>query len=108
MSYALPYIVAFMDMDYEPSKLIGLAIFLLWLFWITYRSGQIVLNPFLAAFGWKLYELTYRFIDNKTEHSGKALCDNVVTKGDRYKHTSIDDVVIIMTKTKGGSRGHVG
>lgn len=99
MSYALPYIVAFMDMDYQPNELIGLAIFLLWLFWITYRSGQVVLNPFLAAFGWRLYELTYRFIEGNTEHSGKALCDNVVAKGDRYKHTSIDDVVIIVTKT---------
>lgn len=100
MSYALPYIVAFMNMDYEPGKLVGLAIFLAWLFWITYRSGQIVLNPFLVAFGWKLYELTYRFTDSTTQHVGKALCDNVVASGDRCKHMTIDDVVIIKTDTR--------
>ena len=55
MSYALPYIVAFMNMDYRTNKLVGLVIFLGWLFWMTYRSGQIVLNPFLVAFGWRLY-----------------------------------------------------
>ena len=108
MSYALPYIVAFMNMDYEPNKLVGLAIFLVWLFWITYRSGQIVLNPFLVAFGWKLYELTYRFADSATEHSGKALCDHVVASGERCMHTTIDGVVIIRRKTQGGSRAHGG
>ena len=109
MSYALPYIVAFMNMDYETNKLVGLVIFLGWLFWITYRSGQIVLNPFLVAFGWRLYEVTYRFPDSKTEHSGKALCEGVIASGDKCRHTSIDDVVIIRTKTaSGGGRGHVG
>ena len=108
MSYALPYIVAFVNMDYEPKKLVGLALFLVWLFWITYRSGQIVLNPFLVAFGWKLYELTYRFTDRETEHSGKALCDNLVATGDRCRHMVIDDVIIIRTETQGGGRGHVG
>ena len=108
MSYALPYIVAFINMDYEPNKLVGLAIFLIWLFWLTYRSGQIVLNPFLVAFGWRLYELTYRFTDSETEHSGKALCDNVISTGDRCRHTMIDDVIIIRTKTQGGGCGHVG
>lgn len=99
MSYALPYIVAFMNMDYELEILVGLAIFLVWLFWITYKSGQIVVNPFLAAFGWKLYELTYRFTGSETEHSGKALCDNVVVTGERYSHKQIDDVLIVRTKT---------
>ncbi|MDD9981626.1 MAG: hypothetical protein OXU81_09755 [Gammaproteobacteria bacterium] len=108
MGYALPYIVAFVNMDYEPKKLAGLAIFFVWLFWITYRSGQIVLNPFLVAFGWKLYELTYRFTDSETEHSGKALCDNVVAGGVRCRHTTIDDVIIIRTETQGDGNDHVG
>ena len=108
MSYALPYIVAFVNMDYDPKKLVGLAIFLVWLFWITHRSGQIVLNPFLVAFGWKLYELTYRFTDSEAEHNGKALCDNLVASGDRCRHTTIDDVIIIRTETQGDGRGHAG
>ena len=107
MSYALPYIVVFMNIDYEPNKLVGLAVFLVWLFWITYRSGQIVMNPFLVAFGWRLYELQYRFTDSEMEYRGKALCDNVIASGHPYKHTTIDDVVIIRTETQGGGRAHV-
>ena len=108
MSYALPYVVAFINVDYEANKLAGLAIFLGWLFWITYRSGQIVLNPFLVAFGWRLYEVTYRFPDGANEHSGKALCDGSVSAGDRCRHTTIDDIVIVRTKETGGGVGHIG
>ena len=104
ISYALPYVVAFMKLDFETTKLVGLAIFLGWLFWITYRSGQIVLNPFLAAFGWRLYEVRYRFPGSATVRTGKALSDDVIASGDRCPHTTIDDVVVIRTKKE--SRGH--
>jgi len=104
MSYALPYIVAFMNLDFQTNKLVGLVIFLGWLFWISYRSGQIVMNPFLVAFGWRLYEVTYRFVESPKEHHGKALCDDAIVGGERCRHTMIHDVVIIRKKEKGGSR----
>lgn len=98
MSYALPYIVAFMNMDYRANKLVGLAIFLGWLFWITYRSGQIVLNPFLVAFGWRLYDVTYRFAGGENDHRGKALCSDDIASGERVPYRMIDDVVIVRKK----------
>ena len=59
MNYTLPYIVSFMSFGYDQEgKFIGIVIFLTWIFWITYKSGQIILNPILVAFGWKLYEVT--------------------------------------------------
>lgn len=57
ISYSFPYIVSFMGVDYGAlGKVVGLMFFLLWLFLITFRSGQIILNPILLILGWNLYE----------------------------------------------------
>lgn len=46
-----------MGLSYNtPEKLLGFAVFLFWMFAITYKSGQIIMNPLLLMFGWKLYE----------------------------------------------------
>lgn len=59
INYVFPYVVSFMGISYsEPEKLLGFAVFLLWMFAITYKSGQIIMNPLLLMFGWHLYEAT--------------------------------------------------
>jgi len=59
INYTFPYVVSFMGIAYgEPQKLIGFFVFLLWMFAITLKSGQILMNPLLLIFGWKLYEAT--------------------------------------------------
>lgn len=61
INYVFPYVVSFMGLSYgEGQKLAGFFVFLAWLFAITYRSGQIVLNPLLLLFGWQLYEAKVR------------------------------------------------
>ncbi|MEJ8680023.1 hypothetical protein P0C22_15900 [Plesiomonas shigelloides] len=57
INYVFPYVVSFMGISYEsPEKLLGFTVFLLWMFAITYKSGQIIMNPLLLMFGWRLYE----------------------------------------------------
>jgi len=59
INYTFPYVVSFMGISYnEPEKLLGFVVFLLWMFAITYKSGQIIMNPLLLMFGWRLYEAT--------------------------------------------------
>ena len=59
INYTFPYVVSFMGITYgDPQKLIGFGVFLLWMFAITLKSGQILMNPLLLIFGWKLYEAT--------------------------------------------------
>jgi len=61
ISYSFPYIVSFMGVDYgSTGKIAGLLAFLAWLFLITYRAGQIVMNPILLILGWSLYEAKIR------------------------------------------------
>lgn len=57
INYTFPYVVSFMGLSYnEPEKLLGFTVFLLWMFAITYKSGQIIMNPLLLMFGWRLHE----------------------------------------------------
>lgn len=59
INYVFPYVVSFMGINYnDPEKLLGFGVFLLWMFAITYKSGQIIMNPLLLMFGWRLYEAT--------------------------------------------------
>lgn len=59
INYTFPYVVSFMGISYdEPQKLIGFLVFLLWMFAITYKSGQILMNPLLIIMRWRLYEAT--------------------------------------------------
>lgn len=58
INYVFPYVVSFMGMSYShPEKLLGFVVFLSWMFAITYKSGQIIMNPLLLMFGWRLYEV---------------------------------------------------
>ena len=58
INYAMPYIVSFMGLDFgSPTRLLGFGVFFGWIFWITYKSGQIVMNPILIVFGWRLFEI---------------------------------------------------
>ncbi|NMW31786.1 hypothetical protein HKD42_06915 [Altererythrobacter sp. RZ02] len=62
MNYTLPYVVSFMNVDFSDiGNFFGFIVFLGWMFWITLRSGQILLNPVLIAAGWRHYTLEYNF-----------------------------------------------
>lgn len=61
INYVFPYVVSFMGLSYDdPQKVAGFLVFIGWMFAITYRSGQIALNPLLLIFGWQLYEAKVR------------------------------------------------
>jgi hypothetical protein len=80
ISYSFPYIVSFMGVDYGSSgKIAGLAAFLIWLFLITYKAGQIIMNPILLIFGWNLYEA--KILINKHERVVKVLSRNILPPG---------------------------
>ena len=58
INYVFPYIVSFMGVELGGTgKVLGFGLFMLWMFLISYRSGQILMNPLLLAVGWQLYEV---------------------------------------------------
>jgi len=74
INYVIPYVLSFVSLDFaSPTKLIGFAVFFLWIFWITYRSGQIIMNPILIVFGWRLYEVKFQYLQSQDTLTGRAL-----------------------------------
>lgn len=98
MNYTLPYVVSFMSIDYQDtSKFVGLTIFLVWMFWITYKSGQVLLNPLLIVLGWRLYDLTYQFPADpkKTQLSNQALSRHAIAAGETHRQIALADILLI-------------
>jgi hypothetical protein len=92
INYVFPYVVSFMGISYDaPEKMLGFVVFLLWMFAITYKSGQIIMNPLLLMFGWKLYEAT--IVINNQERDVRVLKKGALTPGD-YKFQSVQDFYI--------------
>lgn len=92
INYVFPYVVSFMGISYDaPEKLLGFIVFLLWMFAITYKSGQIIMNPLLLMLGWKLYEAKIEI--NGQERDVRVLKKGTLTPGN-YKFQSVQDFYI--------------
>lgn len=76
----------------EPQKLVGFGVFLLWMFAITQKSGQILMNPLLLIFGWKLYEAT--IVINGVERDVRVLKQGALQTGIQKAQT-IQDFYIL-------------
>lgn len=102
MNYTLPYVVSFMAYGYQDEgAFVGILIFMVWIFWITYKSGQIILNPVLVAFGWRLYEIEFSFANDRGRHLGTVLAKGLVASGDKLSMNEVQDVMIVKRTREG-------
>lgn len=93
INYTFPYVVSFMGITYgETQKMLGFFVFLIWMFAITYKSGQILMNPLLLIFGWRLYEAT--IVINGVEKDIRVLKKEGLPQGTLEAQT-IQDFYII-------------
>lgn len=82
INYVFPYVVSFMGLDVGSSgRFYGLLFFMFWMFLITYRSGQILMNPLLLVAGWQLFELNVTMEGHP--RCVKALSRDRIVAGDR-------------------------
>jgi hypothetical protein len=96
INYVIPYVVSFISLDFDQgTKLIGFTVFLIWIFWITYKSGQIALNPVLAAFGWKLFEVKYIFHGGTSTFVGRVLSKVDIEPDRAYLQGHLQDVMVV-------------
>ncbi|WZB70433.1 hypothetical protein WJ968_33585 [Achromobacter xylosoxidans] len=96
INYTFPYVVSFMGITYgDPQKLIGFGVFLLWMFAISWKSGQILMNPLLLIFGWKLYEAT--IVINNVEKDVRVLKHGTLSLGTHMAQT-VQDFYILREK----------
>lgn len=96
VNYVIPYIVSFISLDYgDAARLIGFVIFLVWLFWITFQTGQISLNAVLSVLGWKLYEVKYSFLHSADILTGRVLAQTDIEPGKTYRQGNLQDIMIV-------------
>lgn len=99
MNYTLPYVVSFMSIDYqEPGKFVGFLIFLAWMFWITQRSGQIILNPVLIVLGWRFYDVSYTFAGSTNPKNSGVLAKCAIEAGGRYRQVALQEILIVTNR----------
>jgi hypothetical protein len=94
INYTFPYVVSFMGISYgDNQKLLGFIVFLLWMFAITYKSGQILMNPLLLILRWRLYEAT--ILINGVEKDVRVLARGQLVPGKTQAQTIQDFYVIV-------------
>jgi hypothetical protein len=81
INYIIPYVVSFMGIDFASPS--------------TFRSGQIVMNPILAVFGWKLFEIKYSYLQSDDQFAGRVLSKIEIEPNKSYAHGNIQDVMIV-------------
>jgi hypothetical protein len=99
INYVFPYVVSFIGLDLGvDGKFFGFLLFLLLMFWITYRSGQILMNPFLLIFGWHLYELN--IITEGHKLCVKALSKEKVRSGDHLESCLVQGLFVLYRRDR--------
>lgn len=94
INYVFPYIVSFMGVDLgSTGKVLGFGLFLVWLFLISYRSGQILMNPLLLAVGWQLYEIQAEIEGHK--RSLRALSRELVVPGQQLQSCLVQGIYVL-------------
>ena len=94
INYVFPYVVSFMGLDLGVNgKFYGFLLFIVLMFIITYRSGQILMNPFLLVAGWQLYELN--IVTEGHKRCVKALSAEPVRPGDRLESCLVHGIYVL-------------
>ena len=94
INYVFPYVVSFMGLDLGvDGKFFGFMLFIVLMFVITYRSGQILMNPFLLVAGWQLYELN--IVTEGHKRCVKALSKEQVKSGDHLESCLVHGIYVL-------------
>jgi hypothetical protein len=94
INYVFPYVVSFMGLDLaNTGKFYGFLLFLVWMFAITYRSGQILMNPLLLVMGWQLYEL--KAIREGHIRFVRGLSRNHIRPGDHMRSCLVQGIYVL-------------
>lgn len=94
INYVFPYVVSFMGLDLGlDGKFFGFLLFIALMFVITYRSGQILMNPFLLVAGWQLYEMNIMAEGHK--RCVRALSKELIRSGDHLTSCLVHGIYVL-------------
>lgn len=98
LSYTLPYIVSFLEIDLgKPQDVLAFCFFMLLLCFLSIKTKIIFLNPVLVLFGYRLYDV--KFKENNISKRGNFLSRQELLIGSSYKIRKISDFLYIVTES---------
>jgi len=95
INYVFPYVVSFMTLEIGSApKFYGFLIFIALMFLITYKSGQILMNPLLLLAGWNLYDIKALVGKNDIRDLRALSCTSIKT-GDKLRSCVIQGIYVL-------------
>lgn len=59
LNYTIPYLISFLPLAIDKAnEMAAFSLFMLLMFWLTYKTDNLYINPVLTFFGYGLYRLT--------------------------------------------------
>ncbi|MDD3179820.1 MAG: hypothetical protein PHQ04_05640 [Opitutaceae bacterium] len=96
LNYAIPYIAGFAGIDTGNFGHIGAMFLVLWVvFYVTYKTHTVVVNPFLLSLGYRLYDLEFEWPDGKVSTT-MAVSKLPLTVGTTVRGRNISTSCIIV------------
>ena len=99
VNYSLPYIVSFFGLKLDdPHDMISLAVLMLLLFILAFRTKALFINPILACAGYQLLEAEYE--DSGQRKSKDLLVKGEITPGDVCRAEVLSTSLLLITSNE--------
>lgn len=97
LNYAVPYIAGFASVDTGSfGKVLAMFIVLWVVFYVTYKTHTVVVNPFLLSLGYRLIEISYVRHGSDEALSALAVTKFPVATGDEIRIRSIATSCVVV------------
>lgn len=101
--YTIPYMLSFMRVDFCDLKtILSIALFMLLLFVMSYRSQTVFVNPILAIFGYMLIDCTFN--RDGEEIQAMVISKKPITSGEIVCLESLSPYLYIRSSSDYGSK----
>lgn len=103
-AYTIPYMISFFNFRLDDlNMIVSLAIFMLLMFILSYRTQSMFVNPVLAIAGYSLYECQFK--DGNQEVQGMVLSKEDLNIGKRYRVEKLSAYLYVETAVDEKSEG---
>jgi len=100
INYSIPYMISFFVMDLgNIPVVISFLFFMAVMWWITFKTQNIFINPILVLLGYNLYMVTYKAANNETENEATFLVHGDRLRiNDRCRMQEISEQLFLVTE----------
>lgn len=100
LNYTIPYLISFLPLKIgEPAELVAFGLFMILMFWLTYKTDNLYINPILTLIGYKLYRVRFEISGEHCEIN--ALVKQSLNPGDLLFMEKVAPFLYIQSRRQG-------